>query len=122
MTSLNNSTGVSLALATGLLALSSVLMAQSDKHLSHAEALSAAISKPQPEYPAMAKQLKVEGTVEMTAFVNEDGIVEKADIVSGNPILARAAQDTLKRWKFSKMVTDGKPCKFAASVSFSFKL
>jgi TonB family protein len=110
-----------LILTGALLAFSSVSMAQ-EKKLSHSEAISAAINKPQPDYPPMARQLKVEGTVELNATVNEDGTVEKADIVSGNPILARAAQDTLKKWKFSKMQEDGKPVKFVANVAFSFKL
>jgi protein TonB len=121
MKSFTTSKRAGLVLTGTLLALSSVLMAQ-DKKLSHAEALSAAISKPQPEYPPVARQLKVEGTVELNAMVNEDGTVEKADVVSGNPLLARAAADTLKKWKFTKMTEDGKPVKFVANVAFSFKL
>jgi protein TonB len=96
-------------------------MAQ-EKHLSHSQSLNAAISKPQPEYPAIAKQLKVEGTVELTAYVSEEGTVEKVETVSGNPILARSAQDALKKWKFNKSMEDGKPTKFVADVSFNFKL
>lgn len=110
-----------LILTGTFLAFSSMLSAQ-EKKLSHAEALSAAISKPQPDYPAVARQLKVEGTVELNATVGEDGTVEKADVVSGNPILAKAAQETLKKWKFSKMTEDGKPVKFLANVAFTFKL
>jgi periplasmic protein TonB len=121
MKSFTRSKRTGLILTGILLALSSVMMAQ-DKKLSHAEALSAAISKPQPDYPPVARQLKVEGTVELNATVNEDGTVEKADVVSGNPILAKAAADTLKKWKFSKMMEDGKPCKFVANVAFTFKL
>ncbi|MEI9973615.1 MAG: energy transducer TonB [Ignavibacteriota bacterium] len=108
-------------LTGSLLALSSILMAQ-DKKLNHAESLSAAISKPQPEYPPVARQLKVEGTVELNATVGEDGTVEKADVLSGNPILAKAAQETLKKWRFSKMTEDGKAVKFVANVAFTFKL
>ena len=70
----------------------------------------------------MARQLKVEGTVELNAEVSEDGTVEKADIVSGNPILAKAAQEVLKKWKFNKLTEDGKPVKFIANVAFSFKM
>jgi len=60
--------------------------------------------------------------VEMNAMVNEDGMVEKTDILSGNPILAKAAQDTLKKWKFGKLSEDGKPCRFTANVQFIFKM
>ena len=121
MKSFTTSKFAAVLLTGALLAFSSVLMAQ-EKKLSHSESLSAAISKPQPDYPAVAKQLKVEGTVELNATVNEDGTVEKADVLSGNPILAKAAADTLKKWKFSKMTEDGKPVKFVANVAFTFKL
>jgi protein TonB len=109
-------------LTGSLLGLSSLLMAQEVKHLNKAEALGAAVSKPQPEYPSMARQFKLEGTVELNAYVNEDGMVEKSEVVSGNPILARAAQDGVKKWRFNKVTEEGKPVKFTASVAFTFKL
>ncbi len=121
MKSFTMSKRAGIVLTGALLAFSSVLMAQ-DKKLSHSESLSAAVTKPQPEYPPVARQLKVEGTVELNATVNEDGTVEKADVVSGNPILAKAAADALKKWKFSKMTEDGKAVKFVANVAFTFKL
>ncbi len=112
---------LALPLAVHLVGLPQMGMAE-DKHLNHSQSLNAAISKPQPEYPPMAKQLKVEGTVELTAYVSEDGNVEKVETVSGNPILARSAQEALKKWKFAKSMEDGKPAKFVADVSFNFKL
>ena len=57
------------------------------------------IGRPQPEYPAIAKQLKLEGAVSLTAYVTEEGTVEKVEKVSGNPILLRSAGDALMRWK-----------------------
>jgi protein TonB len=109
-----------LVTALSVLAVAQVAPAE-EKHLSNQESMSAAVSKPQPEYPAIAKQLKLEGTVNLNAFVTEDGSVEHIETISGNPVLARSAQDALKKWKFAKQTEDGKPVKFVASVSFNFK-
>ena len=107
--------------ATALLAVAGLASADSEKHLSTAEAMAAAVSKPQPEYSAIAKQLHLEGAVTLNAYVTEEGTVEKVETVSGNPVLVRSAEDALKRWKFNKQTEDGKPVKFVASVTFNFK-
>jgi TonB family protein len=101
--------------------IASSLNAQNVKHLSKSESMALATAKTQPDYPPMARQLKVEGTVELSAYVTEEGTVEKVEVLSGNPILARPAQEALKKWKF-KVVEDGKPTKAVANVSFTFKL
>jgi periplasmic protein TonB len=92
------------------------------KKLSRSEALAAVLSKVQPEYPAIAKQLKVHGVADLEAVVSEDGTVEKVNIVSGNPILTKPAADALKKWKFKPISSDGKPSKALAPVSFAFDL
>lgn len=107
--------------ATLILAVAGMAFADSERRLSAAESLAAALSKPQPDYPLMAKQLKLEGAVNLNAFVTEEGTVDHVEPVSGNPILVRSAEDALKRWKFSKQTEDGKPVKFVATVVFNFK-
>jgi TonB family protein len=92
------------------------------KKLSRPEALAAAQSKAQPEYPALAKQLKVHGAVELEAVVSEDGTVEKVNIVSGNPMLTKPAAEALKKWKFKPVSADGKTVKALAPVIFNFDL
>jgi protein TonB len=91
------------------------------KKLTRAEALSAAVSKVEPEYPPFARQLKISGEVDLEAVVAEDGSVEKVNVVSGNPVLTKAGAEALVKWKFKPVVADGKPVKALAPVSFSFK-
>ena len=86
------------------------------------EALVAAISKVAPEYPIIARQLKIQGVVELEALVTEEGSVEKVEIVSGNPVLTRPATEALKKWKFNPFVANGKPVKAQAQISMTFKL
>jgi protein TonB len=95
--------------------------AEDPRRVSTSEALAAVVTKVQPEYPAMAKQLKLAGTVELDATVAEDGTVENVKIVSGNPVFTKPTADVLKKWKFKPFTTDGKPSKVVAVLSFSFK-
>ena len=91
------------------------------RKVTRVEAMAAAISKVQPEYPPMARQLNLEGIVELEALVTETGAVEKVNIVSGNPVLTRGSADALKRWKFAPFTTNGKVVKVLAPVTFNFK-
>ena len=92
------------------------------KRVSVSVALKAAIVKVQPAYPPIAKQLKIQGNVDLEALVGEDGTVQEVRIAGGNPILTKPAAEALKRWKFRPFETDGKPVKTLAPVSISFKL
>ena len=98
------------------------LAQEAPKKVSNSEASSAALTKVAPEYPSVARQLKIQGSVELEAVVTESGAVEKVTIVSGNPVLTKSAADALKKWKFSPFRQDGKPVKVVAQVTISFKL
>jgi protein TonB len=105
-----------------VLALAFSCTAQEPKKVSRVEGLNAATTKVQPDYPAMAKQLKIEGAVELEAVVTESGTVEKVNIVSGNPVLTRPAADAVKKWKFAPFTADGKVVKALVPISMSFKM
>jgi protein TonB len=92
------------------------------KKVSKAEALAAVQSKVQPDYPPIARQLKLKGEVELEALVSEDGTVEKVNIVSGNPVLTKPAADALKKWKFKPFTAGGKAVKALAVVNFDFSI
>jgi protein TonB len=81
------------------------------KKVTKSEGLNNATSKVQPEYPPMARQLKIEGPVELEDIVTESGAVEKVNIVSGNPVLTRPTVEAVKKWKFAPFTADGKAIK-----------
>ena len=112
---------LSLALTLGLMA--GILAAQdAPKKVTKTEGLNAVTTKVPPEYPAIARQLKIEGAVELEVMVTEAGAVEKVNIVSGNPVLTRPASDAVKKWKFAPFTAEGKPVKAVVPVSLSFKM
>jgi TonB family protein len=105
-----------------ILALATVGFCQDDvKKLTRAEALTSVQAKVEPEYPPMAKQLKIAGSVEIEAVITESGTVEKVNIVKGNPMLTKAAADAVIKWKFKPITADGKPVKALAPIEFIFK-
>ncbi len=110
------------AAALLVLSVSVPLLAEDPMKVSRADAMSAATTKPQPAYPVIAKQLRVEGEVQVQIVIGEEGKVEGATAVAGNPILTKAAIDTVKEWKFTPFKADGKNVKAQTVLSFVFKM
>lgn len=103
------------------LVLPAVGLAQEVVKLSRAEATHAVVNKIAPEYPAMARQLKMAGEVEVEAVVTETGQVEAVNIISGNPVLTHAVVEAVRKWKFTPQTLGGKPARAFAPLSFTFK-
>ncbi len=99
------------------------VVAQESAHkVSRAAGENAVVSKVTPEYPAVARQLKIQGEVELEALVGENGAVDKVTIVSGNPVLTKPAAEALKKWKYKPFVEDGKATPALVPVYFTFKM
>lgn len=92
------------------------------KKITQHEAMSAVTNKIAPEYPPAARQLKIQGVVEIEAVIGESGSVEHVKAVSGSPVLTKAASDALMKWKFKPFAEDGKPVKAVVTMSFTFSL
>ena len=90
--------------------------------VSTSEATKQAINKPRPMYPPTAREMHVAGDVEVDATVDEQGKVEKTEIVKGNAMLTNAAQMAAKNWTFKPFTDDGKPMKVIVRLTFSFSL
>lgn len=108
-----------------ILALASLAAApglEAQVKVGDAQAKQAAVVKVMPEYPTMAKQMRLSGRVEVEATIDTEGNVEKVQVVSGNPLLSSAAVAAVKKWKFNPFLEEGKPIRAVASISFDFKL
>jgi TonB family protein len=56
-----------------------------------------------PVYPVIAKKARLTGTVKLSVVVAPDGSVKSLKTVGGNPVLALAAEEAVKRWKFETL-------------------
>jgi TonB family protein len=57
-------------------------------------------TKVQPVYPALARKMNIVGTVKVEVVVEPNGLVKEAHVVGGHPVLANAALDAAKKWRF----------------------
>jgi TonB family protein len=60
----------------------------------------AVIRKVQPQYPALAQRMSIKGSVKLEVFVEPDGSVKSLNTKGGHPVLAQAAQDAIRQWKW----------------------
>ena len=57
-------------------------------------------SKVQPAYPELARKMNITGTVKVQVVVGPNGEVKEAKVVGGHPVLAGAALDAVRKWRF----------------------
>lgn len=60
------------------------------------------INKVVPEYPRLARNMSLRGTVRLEVRVNESGNVKSVDIKGGSPILVQSAEQAVRAWKWEK--------------------
>jgi TonB family protein len=82
-----------------------------------------ALTRPvRPEYPLLARQMKVQGQVILSVFIDKDGSIENLQIVSGPAILADAARAAVKQWRFKPYYQDGVAVATQARVTVAFTI
>ncbi len=75
-----------------------------------------------PEYPDLAKEARVTGSVVVEVTVSEEGTVESARAVNGHPLLKDAAVDAARGWRFTPTQLSGVPVKVIGTITFNFTL
>jgi len=63
-------------------------------------------SRVDPGYPELAKRMHIGGTVKIEVVVAPNGTVKDARVVGGHPVLAGAALDAAKKWRFEPASTE----------------
>lgn len=74
------------------------------------------------EYPAAAKDKKIEGQVVLAVSLNEEGTVSDVQVISGPPELVPAAVEAVKQWKAKPYVVDGKAIPLKIKLPLDFHL
>ena len=65
---------------------------------------------------------KLQGTVVLQAIIDKQGKVDSLQMVSGDPLLAQAAADAVKQWRYKPYSHNGDPVEFQTRVTVDFKL
>ena len=77
---------------------------------------------PTPRYPDEAKQKGIQGVVRLHIVVNRSGSVKSLDVVAGDPLLAKAAMEGVRKWKFEPTYVSGKAAEVDSVVEINFQL
>ena len=88
----------------------------------YVEELPQAITKVSPEYPDIARQSGIEGTVLVQALVGTDGKVRDTKVVQSVPVLDDAAVAAVEQWVFKPALTNNKPVAVWVAVPVRFAL
>jgi len=80
------------------------------------------IKKVQPAYPPNALRMRLEGAVQIQATIGKSGNIAAVKILSGEPILAKAAVDAVKQWKYKPYYLNGEPVEIQTQITVNFKL
>jgi protein TonB len=75
-----------------------------------------------PEYPTLARETHIRGTVLVEAVIDEKGNVVQARIVSGHPLLIAAALKAVLQWKYEPTSLNGQPISVVLQVQVNFNL
>ena len=77
---------------------------------------------PRPEYPPLAKQARITGTVRLAARISTDGHILGLKLMSGHPMLAPAALQAVSRWVYSPTLLNGRPVEVLTDIEVNFVL
>jgi protein TonB len=80
------------------------------------------IHRVQPSYPAAASLIQLEGTVELRAIIATDGSVRNLEVVRGNPILAAAAVEAVREWRYQPTRLSGIPVEVETIITVQFQM
>ena len=75
-----------------------------------------------PAYPALLKMVRVEGIVRLHAIIGTDGTIQELELVSGHPILAQAALEAVRQWRYRPTLLNGQPVEVETHITVVFEL
>jgi TonB family protein len=75
-----------------------------------------------PQYPAMARETRVEGDVVLAAVIGKDGTVRDLKVVSGPAILVSSAMQAVRQWRYKPYLLNGQPVEVETQIKLQFRL
>ena len=76
----------------------------------------------QPDYPSLARLTHTQGAVVLHAVISRQGTIENLQVVSGPPLLMKAAIDAVQRWRYRPYLLNGEPVEVETEITVNFVL
>jgi len=80
------------------------------------------IRKITPTYPPLARQARIQGQVVLQAEISKEGTIQNLQLISGHPMLAPAAIEAVKQWRYKPYLLNGEPVAVETQVVVNFSL
>jgi len=80
------------------------------------------VHRVQPDYPLLARQVRVQGKVVLRAMISREGAIENLQVLSGHSMLIPAAVDAVRQWRYRPYVLNGEPVEVETEVTVNFIL
>jgi len=80
------------------------------------------IARVNPTYPPEARSKRIEGTVVVHLLIDKEGQVKKMDVSNGNSLLAPAALEAVRQWRYKPATLGGRPIDSEVTANVDFSL
>jgi len=80
------------------------------------------IERVEPVYPALARQTRREGQVELRATISTDGRIESLEMVSGDVLFQQSAMDAVRRWRYRATILNGQPVRVDTYITVIYTM
>lgn len=80
------------------------------------------IRKVQPAYPPLARSARIQGAVVLQAVISRQGAIENLRVLTGHPMLVRAAIEAVSQWRYRPYVLNHEPVEVETQITVNFSL
>lgn len=80
------------------------------------------IHRVEPIYPPLARQMHMEGRVELQAIIATDGTIQSLEVVGGHPIFYQSAVDAVRQWRYRATVLNGQPVEIDTHITVIYTM
>jgi protein TonB len=80
------------------------------------------LEKTVPQYPTIAKEAHIQGTVVLQATISQNGLIQNLRVISGPPLLQQAAIDAVRSWRYKPYLLNGEPVEVETTINVVFNL
>ena len=80
------------------------------------------LDKTVPQYPAIARAARIQGTVVLQATIAKDGTIQNLRVIDGPPMLQQAAMDAVRSWRYKPYLLNGEPVEVETTINVVFNL
>jgi len=80
------------------------------------------ITQTRPNYPPLARQARIQGTVVLHAIIDKEGKVAQLEVVSGHPLLVASAIEAVKQWRYKPTQLNGDPVEVDTTIQVTFTM